>query len=140
MKQQTRLVRRTAFTLIEIMIVIVIIGILASLAVPRVMDKLDQAKVETTKSNLRVLRGAVQSYKLDNGEYPQTLDELLAKNAQNGKGYLEDRALPKDGWGQDFVYLLPGNDTDFDIISYGADKAPGGTDVNEDLSCFGKEE
>jgi len=138
-KQSRKLTRRHSFTLIEIMIVIVIIGMIASLAVPKIMDNLEKAKVETTKANLNVLKGAVQQYYMDNNEYPNALTDLLAKNSKNGKGYLDDRSLPKDGWGQDFIYTT-GGDMNFDIISYGADKMQGGEDFNEDLSCFGKEE
>ncbi len=137
-RQDGRRVRQS-FTLIEIMIVIVIIGMLASLAVPKIMDNLEKAKVETTKTNLKVLKGAVQSYYMDNNEYPASLSELLGKNSKNGKSYLDDRSLPKDGWGQDFIYTV-GGDMNFDIVSYGADKTQGGEDFNEDLSCFGKEE
>ncbi len=131
--------RNNPFTLIEIMIVIVIIGMIASLAVPKIMDNLEKAKVETTRANLNVLKGAVQSYYMDNNEYPAQLSDLLAKNSKNGRGYLDDRSLPKDGWGQDFIYIT-GGETNFDIISYGADKVQGGEDFNKDLSCFGDEE
>jgi len=129
--------RYQPFTLIEIMIVVVIIGMIASLAVPAIMDKLEQAKVETTRANLQTLSAAVDSYYMDNNEYPNSLSDLL--HAPNNRSYLKDRSLPKDGWGQDFYYTV-GGDKNYDIISYGADKQSGGTDFNEDLSCFGKAE
>lgn len=137
--KQHRRFRTNNFTLIEIMIVIVIIGMLASLAVPKIMDNLEKAKVETTKANLMTLKQAVVQYNIDNQEYPAALSDLLAKNSKNGRGYLDQRALPKDGWDQDFIYSV-GGDMGFDIISYGADKQQGGEDFNADLSCFGEEE
>ena len=132
-------VRRQTITLIEIMIVVLIIGMLASLAVPKIMDNLERAKVETTKANLETLKSAVNQYNIDNQEYPSALQELLAKHSKNGRGYLDQRALPKDGWNQDFIYTV-GGDMGFDIISYGADKQQGGEGFDEDISCFGKEE
>lgn len=137
--KQHRRFRTNNFTLIEIMIVIVIIGMLASLAVPKIMDNLEKAKVETTKANLMTLKQAVVQYNIDNQEYPAALSDLLAKNSKNGRGYLDQRALPKDGWDQDFIYSV-GGDMGFDIISYGADKQQGGEDFDADLSCFGEEE
>lgn len=137
--KQHRHFRTHNFTLIEIMIVIVIIGMLASLAVPKIMDNLEKAKVETTKANLMTLKQAVVQYNIDNQEYPAALSDLLAKNSKNGRGYLDQRSLPKDGWDQDFIYTV-GGDMGFDIISYGADKQQGGEDFDKDLSCFGEEE
>ena len=133
--------RRRNFTLIEIMIVVVIIGMIASLAVPRLMGNLEKAKVETTKSNLSTLKTAVRSFKMDIGEYPASLEELLRTNgSEKWDGpYLEMKSLPKDGWDMDFVYTLTDDNFGFDIQSYGADKTSGGTGVNKDLSCWGDE-
>ena len=134
--------RRQNFTLIEIMIVVVIIGMIASLAVPRLMGNLEKAKVETTKSNLSTLKTAVRSFKMDIGEYPTRLEELLTTNgSEKWDGpYLEMKSLPKDGWDMDFVYTLTDDNFGFDIQSYGADKTSGGTGVNKDLSCWGEEQ
>ena len=125
------------FTLIEIMIVVVIIGMLAALVGPRILGSLDKARVTTTQTQLSNLKGAVQSFYMDCSEYPNTLDDLLVKtsNAKWSGPYLDAKNLPKDGWDNEFVYTVPGaDDQPFDIISYGADKAAGGEGYNADLS------
>ena len=92
--------RRQNFTLIEIMIVVVIIGMIAALAVPKLMGNLEKAKVETTKSNLATLKTAVRNFKMDTGDYPNRLEELLTTNgSEKWDGpYLDMKSLPKDGW------------------------------------------
>ncbi|MBQ4480208.1 MAG: type II secretion system major pseudopilin GspG [Victivallales bacterium] len=127
------------FTLIEIMIVVVIIGMLAALVGPRIIGSLDKARVSTTKTQLVNLKGAVQQFYMDCAEYPNTLDDLMVKtsNAKWSGPYLDGKNLPKDGWDNDFVYTVPGaDDQPFDIISYGADKTAGGEDFNADISCW----
>ena len=134
--------RRQNFTLIEIMIVVVIIGMIAALAVPKLMGNLEKAKVETTKSNLATLKTAVRNFKMDVGDYPNRLEELLTTNgSEKWDGpYLDMKSLPKDGWDMDFVYTLTDDNFGFDIQSYGADKTSGGDGVNKDLSCWGEEQ
>lgn len=133
--------RTRSFTLIEIMIVVVIIGIIATLAVPKLMGNLEKAKVETTKAALASLKSAVRNFKMDTGDYPTRLEELLQTNgSEKWDGpYLEVKVLPKDGWDNDFQYTLTSDNFGFDIISLGADKATGGDGVNKDLSCWGEE-
>ena len=134
-----RLRRHQAFTLIEIMIVVVIIGMLAALVGPRIIGSMDKARVNTTKAQLVNLKDAVQRFYMDCSEYPRTLDDLLAKtgNAKWDGPYLDAKSLPQDGWGNDFVYSCPGADGEpFDIVSYGADKSSGGDGYNADLSCW----
>ncbi len=131
--------RRMAFTLIEIMIVVVIIGMLAALVGPRIIGSMDKARVNTTKAQLVNLKDAVQRFYMDCSEYPRTLEDLLVKtgNAKWDGPYLDAKTLPQDGWANDFIYSCPGNDGDpFDIISYGADKSSGGDGYNADLSCW----
>ncbi|HOG49377.1 MAG TPA: type II secretion system major pseudopilin GspG [Lentisphaeria bacterium] len=127
------------FTLIEIMIVVVIIGMLAALVGPNIIGNLDKTKVKSTKAQLVSLKNAVQQFYMDMSSYPTRLDELLV-NPGNDKWdgpYLEAKNLPKDGWDNDFQYSCPGSDNmPFDIISYGADKSSGGTGYNEDISCW----
>ena len=127
------------FTLIEIMIVVVIIAMLAALVGPSLIGNLDKSKVKTTKAQLVSLKNAVNQYYMDLSEYPQTLQDLLT-NPGNDKWkgpYLDAKNLPKDGWENDFVYTIPGADNmPFDIESYGADKAAGGEDYHEDISCW----
>ena len=130
---------RRSFTLIEIMIVVVIIGMLAALVGPRIIGSLDKARVNTTKTQLVNLKSAVQSFYMDCAEYPNTLDDLMVKtsNAKWSGPYLDGKSLPKDGWDNDFVYTVPGADSQpFDIVSYGADKTSGGEGYNADISCW----
>ena len=132
-----RAVRRQ-FTLIEIMIVVVIIGMLAALVGPNIIGNLDKAKVKNTKAQLVNLKNAVQQYYFDMSSYPNRLDDLLV-NPGNDKWdgpYLDSKSLPKDYWDNDFQYHCPGDGQPFDIISLGADKAAGGTGNNADLSCW----
>ena len=129
---------RRSFTLIEIMIVVVIIGMLAALVGPNILGNLDKAKVSNTQTQLVNLKNAVQSYYFDLSEYPSRLDDLLTnpgKDKWDGP-YLDAKSLPKDSWDSEFVYVCPGEDVPFDIMSYGADKTSGGTGKNADLSCW----
>ncbi len=130
---------RHCFTLIEIMIVVVIIGSLAALVGPRIIGSLDKSRVRTTTVQLVELKGAVQSYYMDCSEYPASLEDLMVKNSNErwDGPYLDAKNLPKDGWGNDFHYMVPGDDNQpFDIISYGADKTSGGEGYNADISCW----
>jgi general secretion pathway protein G len=123
-----------AFTIIEVMAVILIIGILGSIVAVSVVGKIDKAKVTSTKANLKVLHSAVIQFKLDTGRYPTEESGLLELVEQptdvtgwNTGGYLETTSLPKDAWGNDFIYQLsPDSGKAFVIISYGADGEEGG--------------
>ncbi|EWC41720.1 type II secretion system protein GspG [Pseudomonas stutzeri] len=138
-----KLQRRTqgGFTLIEIMVVVVILGILAALVVPQVMSRPDQAKVTVAKGDIKAVAAALDMYKLDNFAYPSTqqgLDALVQKPSGNPQpknwnrdGYL--KRLPKDPWGNDYQYLSPGTQGQFDLYSFGADGKPGGSDLNADI-------
>ncbi len=133
--------KQRGFTLIEIMVVVVILGILAALVVPQVMSRPDQAKVTVAKGDIKAIGAALDMYKLDNYSYPSTqqgLDALVEKpggNPQpknwNRDGYL--KRLPKDPWGNDYQYLSPGTQGQFDLYSYGADGKQGGSDLNADI-------
>jgi general secretion pathway protein G len=134
------------FTLIELMVVIVILGILAGLIVPRIMGRPEEAKQLKAKIQIESLETALKLYNLDTGMYPDTeqglqaLIELpttgaLPKNWRKG-GYLEKGKLPKDPWRNDFVYLSPGVHGVYEIISYGADGIPGGEDKNKDINSW----
>ncbi len=133
--------RQRGFTLIEIMIVVVILGILASIVVPNIMGSPDEARIVKVKQDLRVLEGALNLYKLDNFTYPSTdqgLEALVKKpvgqpEAKNWKknGYI--KKLPKDPWGNDYLYLSPGSHGEFDLFSYGSDGRKGGSDSAADI-------
>jgi len=132
------------FTLIEIMVVIIILGILAMYVAPKLMGRPEEAKQVRAKMDIAALETALKLYKLDSGIYPGTEQGLLAlvqrpetgiipKKWRQG-GYLEKGKVPKDPWGNDYVYLSPGLKGDFDIISYGADGVPGGENENKDIN------
>ena len=143
--------RRTArcgdaagFTLIELMVVIVILGVLAGLVLPRIVDQPDKARVVKAKMQIESLSMALKQYKLDNGFYPSTEQGLRAlkekpsigRVPQNypAKGYLD--TVPKDPWARDYVYICPGEHGDFDLISLGADREEGGEGVNADIKSW----
>ena len=126
------------FTLIELMVVVVILGILALYIGPKIMGEPEKAKRVKVKMDIASLETALKMYKLDNGVYPSTEQGLQAlveapetgvipKKWRKG-GYIEKNKVPKDPWGNEFVYISPGVHGDFDIISYGLDGVPGGED------------
>lgn len=130
------------FTLIELMVVIVILGILAGIIVPRIMDRPDDAKRMKARVDIEGIKTALRLYKLDNGSYPTTEQGLQAlvempepppKNWKKG-GYLDK--LPKDPWGNEYVFLSPGQHDEIDILCYGADGVPDGEDANADIRSW----
>jgi general secretion pathway protein G len=131
--------RLSGFTLIEVMVVVVILGILAAIVVPRVMDRPDAARITKAKADIRALESALNLYKLDNFVYPNTdqgLQALISKPAttpepRNWKQYMD--RLPKDPWGNDYQYLAPGVQGAVDIFSLGADGQPGGDEARADI-------
>jgi general secretion pathway protein G len=132
------------FTLIEVLVVIVILGILAALVVPRVLERPDEARVVAAKSDIAAILSALKLYRLDNQRYPtaeQGLSALTARPTQaplppNWKpnGYLE--RLPKDPWGHPYQYLNPGLRGEIDVYSFGADGQPGGTGIDADIGSW----
>ena len=134
------------FTLIELMVVVIILGILAGLVVPRIMERPGQAKQAKAKIQIESLETALKLYKLDNGRYPDTEQglEALVEKSESGVapkhwregGYLEKGRVPLDPWGNPFIYLSPGAHGDNDIISYGADGVPGGEGVDRDIRSW----
>lgn len=134
------------FTLIELMVVIVILGILAGLIIPRIMGRPDEARQAKARMTIESMETALKLYKLDNGNYPTTEQGLqalvetpelggLAKNWREG-GYLEKGKIPKDPWDNDFVYISPGSHGDFDLSSLGADGEPGGEGKDKDINSW----
>ncbi|GAC1034402.1 general secretion pathway protein G [Pseudomonas sp. No.21] len=132
---------QAGFTLIEIMVVVVILGILAALVVPQVMNRPDQAKVTVAKGDIKAIGAALDMYKLDNFAYPSTqqgLEALVKKPSGNPQpknwnkdGYL--KRLPVDAWGNPYQYLAPGTKGAYDLYSFGADGKEGGTDADADI-------
>jgi general secretion pathway protein G len=137
--KQTRV--QAGFTLIEIMVVVVILGILAAVVVPKIMDNPDKARIVKAKNDVQAIKGSLDLYKLDNFYYPSTDQGLQAlvqqpsgtPEARNWKqgGYLD--RMPKDPWGNDYQYLNPGVNGDIDVFSYGADGRPSGEGVSADI-------
>ena len=132
--------RTAGFTLIEILVVVVILGILAAIVVPRVMERPGEARVTRAKQDIQGIVTALSLYKLDNFVYPSTeqgLDALVTKpsgqpEAPNWKGPYLDR-VAKDPWGRPYQYAHPGQHGDIDISSYGADGKPGGDGEAADI-------
>jgi general secretion pathway protein G len=115
------------FTLIEVMVVVVILGILAAIIVPKVMDRPDTARLVKAKTDIRAIESALNLYKLDNFNYPSTdegLEALIPK-------YIE--RLANDPWGNSYLYLSPGLHGEMDVYTLGADGLQGGTDKNADI-------
>jgi general secretion pathway protein G len=130
------------FTLIELMVVLLIIGVLAALIVPNVLDRADDARVTAAKTDVNNLMQALKLYKLDNQRYPtaeQGLQALLTKPTAppvppNWKPYLDQ--LPNDPWGKPYVYINPGVKAEVDVMSFGADGQAGGEGKNADIGSW----
>jgi len=139
---RTRHAVSAGFTLIELMVVLLIIGVLAALIVPSVLNRADDARVTAAKTDVHNLMQALKLYRLDNQRYPtaeQGLQALLTRPTvspvpNNWKTYLDQ--LPKDPWGQPYVYLNPGIKGDIDVMSYGADGQSGGEGNNADIGSW----
>jgi len=134
------------FTLIELMVVIVILSLLAVLVGPKIIGRTDDAKIADAKVQIKNLETALKLYKLDNGNYPATEQGLAAlvtkptvgqipKNYK-AEGYLDNKNVPKDPWGNDYIYLSPGEHGDYDLSSLGADGARGGEGKNADIESW----
>ena len=130
------------FTLIELMVVLVIIGVLAALIVPNVLDRAEDARATAAKTDVNNLMQALKLYKLDNQRYPtseQGLQALVNKPAAepvppNWKPYIDK--LPNDPWGRPYQYLNPGVKAEIDVMSFGADGQPGGEGKNADIGSW----
>jgi len=132
---------RSAFTMVELMAVLIILGLLATVVVRNFIGQTDKARVTTTKANLKVLHNAVLQFKMDTGRYPTEeeglyalIEEPVDVTGWQPGGYLNSTDIPKDAWGHEFIFQLdPESGKPFVIISYGADDEPEGEDYNADL-------
>jgi general secretion pathway protein G len=138
------LLRQKGFTLIELLVVLVILGMLAGLVGPRLFSNVDKSKVKTAQTQVKMLRGSLQTYRLDVGTYPNTEQGLAAmmsapSDTKNWQGpYLEDE-LPKDPWGRDYQYKSPANSLQgIALYSLGADGKPGGEGLDADVGILEK--
>ncbi|MFN3740421.1 MAG: type II secretion system major pseudopilin GspG [Thermodesulfovibrionales bacterium] len=136
--------RVRGFTLIEVLVVIFILSILAAIVAPKIIGRTDDARIAEAKLQIKNFETALKLFKLDNGFYPSTeqgLEALITKpstgrippNYREG-GYLEQKKIPLDPWGNPYVYLCPGIQGDYDIISYGADGKEGGEGKDADIT------
>jgi general secretion pathway protein G len=140
------LLAKQGFTLIELLVVILILGLLAGIVGPKLFGEADKAKQTKARVQIENLSSALKMYKIDNGRFPTSEQglEALVVQPQSGDipkkwkkgGYLAKKKIPKDPWGNDYVYLCPGVNDDFDITSYGADGVPGGEDINRDINSW----
>ena len=136
--------RQRGFTLIEIMVVVVIMGILAALVVPKLMGRADDARIQAARSDIANIMQSLKLYKLDNGRYPTTeqgLQALITKPTSGPEpkgwkagGYLEK--LNTDPWKNPYQYLSPGLKGEVDVFSFGADGQPGGTGIDADIGSW----
>jgi general secretion pathway protein G len=135
---------RRGFTLIEIMVVVVILGLLAALVVPKLIGRTGEAKRQMAEINIKGIEQALDLFKLDNGFYPSTDQGLQAlvsipEAGRIPKNYRKDgyiKSVPKDPWNNDYVYVSPGAHGDYDITSYGADGVPGGEGEDGDINSW----
>ena len=132
--------RQRGFSLIEIMVVVVIMGILAALVVPNLLDRPDQARAVAARQDIASIAQALKLYRLDNGRYPNSeqglraLVERPSGDMNNWRKYLE--RLPNDPWNQPYQYLSPGVHGEFDVFSLGADGQPGGEGSDADIGSW----
>lgn len=144
-KRNPRPGRQRGFTLIEIMVVVIILGILAAIVAPNVIGRVGEAQVTAARQDLRSIESALKLYRLDNFSYPTTeqgLEALVAKPAdpsiRNWKGPYVER-VPKDPWGNPYLYLSPGNNGEIDIYTMGRDGRPGGEGEDADIGNWNLE-
>ena len=139
--KKRRNTNRGGFTMVELMAMLIIIGLLATLVVTKVASQIDKARVTTTKANLKMLHSAVNQFRMHTSQFPTEEDGLNALIEEPGDvtnyepgGYLETTEIPTDAWGNEFIYeLYPESGKPFVIISYGADGDEGGEDYDADL-------
>lgn len=153
MKTSTSLLRasrnalQAGFTLVEVMVVVIIIGLLAGIVVPNVMDNLDKANIQKARADMGALQTALKLYRIDNFTYPTTeqgLEALVSKPSiapvprnYKASGYID--TLPRDPWGGEYQYLSPADGHEYDIYSLGADGVSGGEGQNADVSVWDNE-
>lgn len=126
-----------AFTLIELIVVVLIIGLLAALVAPKFFGKVEDSRVKAAQAQIELFGAALDQFRLDVGRYPTTAEGLSAlrtsSGVENWRGPYLRKELPKDPWGKDFVYTSPGEHDEYDIVSLGADRTSGGEGEARDI-------
>lgn len=141
-KKYLSLLRSGGFTLLELLIVMIIIGLLAALIGPKMIGRVGESRQTVAKQQIEGFSSALEMYKLDTTKYPtqeQGLDALVTEpqGIMNWKGpYLKKKFIPKDPWGNNYVYMYPGEHGDYDILSYGADGNSGGDGEDKDVASW----
>lgn len=122
------------FTLIELMIVLVILGLLGSLVAPQMFSKVSSTKRKTAAAQMQMFQTALDTYRLDTGDYPNSLEELVRSTRSGWDGPYIPKAVPADPWGNQYIYKTPGdNGAEFSLMSYGKDNQPGGEGESQDV-------
>ena len=128
------------FTLIELLVVLVIIGLLGAIVAPRFIGKGEQAKPKIARQQIEMLGTALDTYKLDVGDYPEGLNLLIETTDEDMSKwdgpYLKKRVIPKDPWNNDYVYTYPGENSEYDLSSYGKDGEEGGEGLDRDINSW----
>lgn len=142
----TRAAERSGFTLLEIIVVVFILSLLAAIVAPKIIGRTDDARIAEAKVQIRNLETALKLFKMDNGFYPDTQQglQVLVEKPSAGQiplnykegGYLEQKKIPLDPWGNAYVYISPGLNGDYDLMSYGADGKEGGEGNNADIKSW----
>lgn len=137
-ERRNRTSRQGGFTLVELLLVLVILALIGGLVLPGIIGKAEGAKFKAAASQVDRISMAVESFYLDTGSIPDSLEQLVDEpgDADGWNGPYIKRSALKDPWGRDYEYRSPGEHGDFDIISYGADGQPGGEDTNSDITSW----
>ena len=122
--------KKKNFTLIELLIVLIILGLLASLVAPKMFGKVDQSKIKTAEIQMELMSTALDAFRLDTGDYPSTLEELRSSTVPNWQGPYLSKKIPLDPWGNAYAYR---NETPYVLMSYGKDGEPGGEELDADI-------
>lgn len=136
-RNESLVVNEKGFTLIELIVVVIIIGLLAALVAPKFFGKVEQSKIKAAEAQIELFGAALDQFRLDVGRYPTGSEGLNALRSAAGianwRGPYLKKEIPSDPWGKQYVYTCPGTHDDYEIVSFGADGAAGGEGENQDI-------